>query len=123
MLTDLVKLRSVSNGVQRIKYGVIQHSAALRDLLDWEFLYLAGRMHKPVATLTCCPRITEAQAQNQKAAVAAALLLLPQHFTWERLLHTICGLSYQGKHSFVICVSPQLIVATTTDNCQSSECW
>jgi len=33
---------------QALKYGVMSRAAALRDLTDWESLYLAGRMQKPV---------------------------------------------------------------------------
>ena len=34
-----------------IKYGVMSRDALLADCLDWESLYAAGRLHKPVRLL------------------------------------------------------------------------
>lgn len=31
-----------------MKYGVMSRDALLHDLRTWSYLYVAGRMHKPV---------------------------------------------------------------------------
>ena len=82
--------------MQLIKYGVVERSRALRDLLDWSDLYVAGRLHKPVATLKRDATVAAAERRNRRSALAAAMLLLPQRFSWDLLLQTICGLSYRG---------------------------
>jgi translocator assembly and maintenance protein 41 len=104
-------------GAARVKYGVVATPTLLRDLRDWDALYVAGRMHKPVATLRADARVAAAAEGNLKAALACALLLLPvrvRAVAWhaqawltrraphqerfsERQLHTtLCGLSYTG---------------------------
>lgn len=35
----------------KIKYGIVSQSLFLKDLIDWNILTLAGRMHKPVKPL------------------------------------------------------------------------
>ena len=52
-----------------------------RDLRDWDQLYVAGRMQKPVLTLRRDATLAEANRGNVDAALAAALLLLPGRFT------------------------------------------
>lgn len=82
--------------VQLIKYGVMERSSAVRDLLSWELLYLAGRLHKPVLTLKTCSEVLSAQRRNVSAAVVTALLLCKKRFTKEQFLHSLCGISYHG---------------------------
>ena len=64
-------------GPARVKYGVVALPTLLRDLRDWDALYVAGRMHKPVATLRADGRVAAAAEGNLAAALACALLLLP----------------------------------------------
>ena len=52
----------------------------LDDLGGWRHLYVAGRMHKPVVTLTQHQGVAQRQEANVRAATATALLLLPRQF-------------------------------------------
>jgi len=79
-----------------IKYAVVNLDTMRRDLTDWDTLYLAGRLHKPVKILFEEPNIRVANQRNLISAVRCALLLLPQTFTEKELYSTITGLSYQG---------------------------
>ena len=67
-----------------------------RDLLEWDTLYLAGRLHKPVKILRDEPRVRLANQVNLVSALRTALLLLPEEFTEYDLYSTIAGLSYMG---------------------------
>jgi translocator assembly and maintenance protein 41 len=79
-----------------IKYGVVNLQTLHRDLTDWDTLYLAGRLHKPVKILFEEPNIRVANQRNLLSAVRCSLLLLPPTFTERQLYSTITGLSYQG---------------------------
>lgn len=82
-----------------IKYGVISEVSLVEDLLDWNDMYLSGRLHKPVKVLVEPDehsQLPTALVQNLHSAVHAALLLLPQHFTEIDFYKTIAGLSYNG---------------------------
>ncbi|KAF3098355.1 Mitochondrial translocator assembly and maintenance protein 41 [Orbilia oligospora] len=83
------------NGMM-IKYGVVNLDTFCRDLADWETLYLAGRMHKPVKILRDDARVRLANQANLLSALRVALLLLPEEFTEQQLYHTIAGISYLG---------------------------
>jgi translocator assembly and maintenance protein 41 len=79
-----------------IKYAVVNMQTLQRDLLDWDSLYLAGRLHKPVKILFEEPNIRVANQRNLLSAIRCSLLLLPETFTEKQLYSTITGLSYQG---------------------------
>ena len=89
-----------------MKYGVVDQQDLLRDLTEWESLYLAGRLHKPTLPLLSPPdNFVSAQDQNLHAAVAAALLLsMPSSSetnnnsfcSWESFYRSIASLSYTG---------------------------
>lgn len=83
------------NGMM-IKYGVVNLDTFCKDLADWETLYLAGRMHKPVKVLRDDARVRLANQANLLSALRVALLLLPEEFTEQQLYHTIAGISYLG---------------------------
>ncbi|PGG95937.1 hypothetical protein AJ80_09888 [Polytolypa hystricis UAMH7299] len=79
-----------------IKYGVVNIDTLCKDLSDWDTLYLAGRLQKPVKILRDHPKVRLANQVNLLSAVRVALLLLPEQFTEHQLYSTIAGLSYLG---------------------------
>ena len=101
-----------SSDVRQIKYGVVSTSDLIHDLKHWEYLYLAGRMQKPIVTiqtdegdLTLATEVREsidsAQSSNLLAAVSSSLLLIggetsQTSIAMSELYTTIASLSYTG---------------------------
>ncbi|XP_077531769.1 phosphatidate cytidylyltransferase, mitochondrial-like isoform X2 [Haemaphysalis longicornis] len=86
-----------------MKYGVISTDRLITDLLDWETLYLSGRLHKPVRILQePTPEIKRAMSLNYMTAIHTALLMLPDSFTEEELYLKIAGLSYVGDFRMIV---------------------
>ncbi|KAI8375356.1 mitochondrial matrix Mmp37-domain-containing protein [Choanephora cucurbitarum] len=106
------------NGMN-IKYGVVSIEKLCKDLIDWETLYLAGRMHKPVKILRDDARVRLANQVNLTEAVRVALLTLPETFTEEELFVRIAGISYQGDFRMIVGENPNKvrnIVTSQMDN-------
>jgi mitochondrial translocator assembly and maintenance protein 41 len=108
----------LDNGLM-IKYGVISNKSLIIDLLDWDNLYIAGRLQKPVEIIRTPTnsKILSALEYNLENAVRAALLLLPEKFTKFEFYCTITSLSYDGDFRMIFgenknkvqnIVSPQL---------------
>ena len=87
-----------------IKYGLVSTDALIADLLDWETLYISGRLHKPVATLHegNHPELKSSLNTNLRSAVSCTLLLVDETFTEEELFCKIAGLSYTGDFRMTI---------------------
>ena len=79
-----------------IKYGVVNLDTLCKDLSQWDSLYLAGRLQKPVKILRDDPRVRLANQVNLISAIRTALLLLPEKFSEHDLYKTIAGISYLG---------------------------
>ncbi|ERS97543.1 hypothetical protein HMPREF1624_05712 [Sporothrix schenckii ATCC 58251] len=85
----------VVNGIL-VKYGVVNLDTLCADLSEWQTLYLAGRLHKPVKILRDDARVRLANQINLLSALRTALLLLPPAFTERELYSTIAAISYLG---------------------------
>lgn len=85
----------VINGIL-VKYGVVNLDTLCKDLSEWDTLYLAGRLHKPVKILRDDARVRLANQMNLLSALRTALLLLPPKFTERELYSTIASISYLG---------------------------
>ncbi|KAL2820598.1 histidinol-phosphate aminotransferase [Aspergillus granulosus] len=79
-----------------IKYGVVNIDTLCSDLSQWNTLYLAGRLQKPVKILRDHPKVRLANQMNLLSAVRVALLLMPETFTEFQLYSTIASISYMG---------------------------
>ena len=79
-----------------IKYGVVNLDTLCRDLSEWDTLYLAGRLQKPVKILRDDARVRLANQVNLISALRTALLRLPSTFTEQDLYGSIAGISYLG---------------------------
>jgi len=105
-----INLQLNSDTIQRqVKYGVVSTDDLIQDLLNWEYLYLAGRMHKPIVSIDLksndalrqrndrADGIEEAQRINLLSAVSASLLLYNNNtIPTSQLYNTIASLSYTG---------------------------
>lgn len=89
---------------RQIKYGVISTDALINDLLDWETLYVSGRLHKPVCMIqqNVDRALVTALSTNLQSAVHTALLLRSDCFTEEQMFETITGLSYSGDFRMTV---------------------
>ncbi|KAG8859652.1 Mitochondrial translocator assembly and maintenance protein 41 [Serendipita sp. 411] len=79
-----------------IKYGVISVDNLCTDLLTWNSLYVAGRMHKPLRIIKDDARVRLTQQVNLTSAIRTALLTLPETFDERQLFERITALSYSG---------------------------
>merc|ERR1711973_108861 len=96
-----------------LKYGVVSTENAIKDLRNWDHLYLSGRLHKPVKFVS--PKIKDGQFDlseslpgeelgksiNENLISALRLSTLMQIKNGEKtnidtVIKTICSLSYLG---------------------------
>uniref|UniRef100_A0A0K0DBH9 Phosphatidate cytidylyltransferase, mitochondrial n=2 Tax=Angiostrongylus cantonensis TaxID=6313 RepID=A0A0K0DBH9_ANGCA len=89
----------VKVGSRQMKYGVVTTEDLNQDLLDWRWLYVSGRLHKPVLDVTAIKSNLE---ENRRSALHTALLLLPDSFLLEELYEKIVSLSYSGDFRMFI---------------------
>ncbi|KAJ1910789.1 Mitochondrial translocator assembly and maintenance protein 41 [Tieghemiomyces parasiticus] len=80
----------------RLKYGVVSLSTLCSDLVNWDTLYLAGRMQKPIMVLKQDAVVGINSQVNLTNAVRLALLMLPETFTEEEFFRQIVSFSYTG---------------------------
>lgn len=82
-----------------IKYGIVSKTNLLEDLRNWDYLYLAGRLHKPTVIIKGDDSVIKAQEeQNLKYALCTSLLLLDSSkaIPLNTLFEKIVELSYIG---------------------------
>lgn len=103
------------NGIM-IKYGVVNLDTLYRDLSEWDTMYLAGRLQKPVKILRDDARIRLANQINLISALRTALLLLPPDFTEHELYTKIASISYMGDPRIALRAEHPRKIANIVDN-------
>jgi len=100
-----------SLGSSRAKYGVIGTQDLVDDLEQWRWLYVAGRLQKPVKFLQSATSepLQNALRQNLASAFHTSLLLLPERFTDVELFQTITSLSYSGDVRMGLAENPHKV--------------
>eukprot|EP00041_Stephanoeca_diplocostata_P034782 m.1203234 g.1203234 ORF g.1203234 m.1203234 type:complete len:450 (-) comp24578_c0_seq8:2049-3398(-) len=87
----------------KVKYGVASTHDFKTDLREWNRLYIAGRLHKPVKLIVSdAPEIVRAYDDNLRAAISTAILMLPQTFTETELFMAIASISYTGDPRMIV---------------------
>src|SRR5690606_32908410 len=104
------------NVAKLIKYGVVNVDTLCRDLTEWDTLYMAGRLQKPVKILRDDARVRIANQANLISALRVALLLLPDKFSETQLFRTIAGISYMGDPRMSLMTENPHKVANIVDN-------
>lgn len=95
--TSLIETSSnLFRDTKTIKYGVTTVDNLCSDLLNWNTLYLAGRMHKPIRIIKDDARVRLTQQVNLTSAIRTALLTLPENFSETELFERMTGFSYAG---------------------------
>ena len=99
----------IGGGNRLLKYGVVETKDLERDLLEWEMLYVAGRLHKPVHMLKSSPELEACMNRNREFAVTTALSLLPSRFSEMDLYMMIASLSYTGDPRMALGENPEKV--------------
>ncbi|ELR23570.1 Mitochondrial matrix Mmp37 protein, putative [Acanthamoeba castellanii str. Neff] len=95
---------------ETIKYGVISSKHLISDLVNWDTLYVSGRMQKPGSD-----EIMSANQANLESALSSALLLAPAQLPQRQLWETIAGLSYTGDFRMQFGENPNKVKNIVTD--------
>lgn len=100
---------------------LIQVQDIVTDLIDWNWLYTAGRLQKPVLDIIK-PKdesLKDALIENRRNAMRVALLQLPDYFTFEQFFAEVAAISYRGDFRMKIGEDRQKVVYLFGKNTQS----
>ena len=86
-----------NNNNIELKYGITSTKNLIDDLINWKSMYLAGRLHKPVAVIKQSNKFKIFNEYNLTNAVKLSLLLInKENITFNELFLKITELSYIG---------------------------
>ncbi|OWF41191.1 phosphatidate cytidylyltransferase, mitochondrial-like [Mizuhopecten yessoensis] len=108
-------------GDRVIKYGVISTKTFTKDLVQWNKLYVSGRLHKPVMIIKPPDddTVKDALKTNLESAIHFSLMFLPEKFSELDLFTKVASLSYTGDFRMLFAEDPfkvENIVSAGIDN-------
>lgn len=93
-----VQMTGSSGAASMVKYGVVTQETVLRDLCEWNTMYLAGRLQKPVQHFVSTTKLQHAIAYNLQSALNVSLMLMDgkRGLAVSAIFEKIASLSYLG---------------------------
>jgi translocator assembly and maintenance protein 41 len=85
----LVSLK-LDNEAYLVKYGVVSQEALIRDLYDWDFLYLSGRLQKPVRIIKSPSDVLrQAESSQQEQQPSSSTIGIDLNYNFESVNKSI----------------------------------
>lgn len=102
-------LSSVCDNGLYFKYGVIESKDFVRNLNEWDNIFVVGRFQKPVLEVKSDDNIKSSIDYNRRCALMIACLFCDEVTTIYEIYKKLCGLSYYGDFRMAFAENPNKV--------------